>query len=215
MDKILPIMTTLISGLIIIIVISPDCLRELNPFTLFLLSVACALPVWALNQLLWWQLARKVSSELVGKVICVFDVSVKGKNMLALALTQLMKVIDIMRLIPSKNIANLVTIIAIYISVVVTYFTSGSPALLYGIVFFLCFIAWFIGLFVLHLASRKIDEKSLKFAWHQLKNNEEFMRHIDQKIEKIEQIVHSILSLHQNQNATEATGNPDEDSNRL
>ena len=44
---ILPVLTTLISGLVIILLISPEYLRELNPFTLFLLSVACALPVWA------------------------------------------------------------------------------------------------------------------------------------------------------------------------
>jgi hypothetical protein len=45
--------TTLVSGLIIIVSISPEYLSELNPFTLLLLSIACSLPFWALNQLLW------------------------------------------------------------------------------------------------------------------------------------------------------------------
>ncbi len=58
-EIILTVITTLISGLIIIISISPEYLRELNPFTLFILSIASALPVWALNQLFWWHLGRR------------------------------------------------------------------------------------------------------------------------------------------------------------
>jgi hypothetical protein len=86
-DMILPIITTLISGLIIILSISPEYLRELNPLTLFLLSIACTLPVWAFNQLLWWHLGRRVSSELVGKIAYVFDVSEKEKKAIAFALS--------------------------------------------------------------------------------------------------------------------------------
>jgi len=79
-DTVLPLITTLIAGLIIILSISPEYLRELNPITLFLLSIACALPVWSLNQLLWWHLGRRVSGELVGKIVSVFDVSGKEKK---------------------------------------------------------------------------------------------------------------------------------------
>ena len=39
-DTVLPLLTTLIAGLVIILSISPDYLRELNPITLFLLSIA-------------------------------------------------------------------------------------------------------------------------------------------------------------------------------
>ncbi len=190
-DMILPILTTLISGLVIILLISPEYLRELNPFTLLLLSIASALPVWAFNQLLWWHLGRKVSSELVAKMAYVFAISGKEKKILSFSLAQLMKAIDVMRFIPSKNIANLVTILTIYFSGAVLYFTSGSPALLYGIIFSLSLIIWLIGLFILHRTSRKIDMEPLKNIWEQLKNNDELLMHINQHIERVEKMIKS------------------------
>jgi hypothetical protein len=194
-DTILPILTTLIAGLIIIISISPDYLRELNPFTLFLLSIACALPVWSLNQLLWWHLGRKVSSELVGKIAYLFDVTGKEKKVLSFALGQLMKALDVMRFIPSKNIANLVTILTIYIGAAILYFTPGSPPLLYGIIFALSLIIWLGGWFTLHRTSRKIDVEPLKNAWEQLKSNEELLANINEHFERIEKMVLSRTSL--------------------
>lgn len=194
-DMILPVITTLISGLVIILLISPEYLRELNPFTLFLLSIACALPVWAFNQLLWWHLGRKVSGELVAKVAYIFAVSGKEKKVLSFALAQLMKAIDVMRFIPSKDIANLITILTIYLSAIVIYFTSNSPALLYGAIFSLSLIIWLVGLYVLHRTSRKIDVEPLKDVWDQLKNNEELLMHINQHFERVEKMVHSGTSL--------------------
>jgi hypothetical protein len=188
-DTILLLITTLISGLIIIISISPDYLRELNPVTLFLLSVACALPVWSLNQLLWWHLGRRVSGELIAKIVFIFDVSGKEKKVLSFALAQLMKAIDVMRFIPSKNIANLVTILTIYLGAAAIYFTSNSPALLYGIIFSLSLIIWLGGWYVLHRTCRKIDVEPLKEAWEQLKNNEELLAHINQHFERIGKMV--------------------------
>jgi hypothetical protein len=194
-DTILPIITTLIAGLVIILTISPDYLRELNPITLFLLSVACALPVWSLNQLLWWYLGRKVSSELVGKVAFIFDVSGKEKKVLSFALGQLMKALDIMRFIPSKNIANLVTILTIYLGAAIVYFAFSSPALLYGTIFALSLIIWLGGWFALHRTSRKIDVEPLKNAWVQLRNNEELLGQINEHFERIEKMVLSRASL--------------------
>ncbi|WP_041277978.1 hypothetical protein [Desulfotalea psychrophila] len=194
-DTILPLITTLIAGLVIILSISPEYLRELNPITLFLLSVACALPVWSLNQLLWWHLGRKISSELVGKIVYIFDISGKEKKVLSFALGQLMTALDIMRFIPSKNIANLVTVLTIYLAAAVIYFTSGSPALLYGIIFLLSLIIWLGGWYALHRSSRKIDVKPLKNAWEQLKDNEELLANINKHFEKIEEMVLARASL--------------------
>jgi hypothetical protein len=211
-DMILPIITTLISGLIIILSISPEYLRELNPFTLFLLSIACALPVWAFNQLLWWYLGRRVSSELVGKIAYVFDVSEKEKKVVAFALSQLMKAIDLMRFIPSKDIANLVTIITIYLGAVVTYFAFDSPAFLYGTIFSLSLVIWLVGLFALNRASRKIDVKPLKMAWDQLKHNEELLRYINQHVERIEQLIQSRTSSRKDKNGTAEPERREDDS---
>ena len=188
-DTVLPLITTLIAGLVIILSISPDYLRELNPFTLFLLSVACALPVWSLNQLLWWHLGRRVSGELVGKVVFIFDVSGKEKKVLSFALAQLMKAFDVMRFIPSKNIANLVTILTIYLGAAIIYFTFNSPALLYGTIFALSLIIWLGGWYALHRTCRKIDVEPLKNAWQQLKNNEELLANINEHFERIEKMV--------------------------
>ena len=202
-DTILPLITTLIAGLVIILSISPDYLRELNPVTLFLLSVACALPVWSLNQLLWWYLGRKVSSDMVGKVAYLFDVTGKGKKVLSFALGQLMKALDVMRFIPSKNIANLVTILTIYIGAAVLYFTPGSPPLLYGIIFALSLFIWLGGWFALRRTSRKIDVEPLKNAWEQLKNDEELLAQINEHFVRIEKMVLSRTSLLMNDKDSE------------
>jgi hypothetical protein len=208
-DTILLFITALISGLIIILSISPDYLRELNPFTLLLLSVACALPVWSLNQLLWWHLGRKVSGALVAKIVFIFDVSGNEKKVLSFALVQLMKAMDVMRFIPSKNIANLVTILTIYLGAAASYFTSSSPGLLYGTIFALSLIIWLGGWYALHRTCRKIDVEPLKKAWDQLKNSEELLAHISQHFERIEKMVQSRFM---NKKETAASVNRQEDS---
>jgi len=106
-----------------------------------------------------------------------------------------MKALDVMRFIPAKNIDNLVTILTIYIGAAILYFTSGSPALLYGIIFALCLIIWLGGWFALRRASRKTDVEPLKNAWQQLKNNEELLANINEHFERIEKMVLSRTSL--------------------
>lgn len=201
---ILPVITTLISGLVIIISISPEYLRELNPFTLLLLSIASALPIWALNQLLWWHLGRRVSSELTARIVIILDVSGNEKKALAFALSQLMKAIDVMRFIPSANIANLVTIVTIYLGAAASYFTASSPVRLYGYILLLGLCIWLIGLFVLHRTCKKIDVEPLKAAWEQLKNNDELIAHINGLFERIETLVReSTLFIKREKNAAD------------
>lgn len=188
-EMFLPIITTLISGLVIILSISPEYLRELNPFTLFLLSVASALPVWAVNQLLWLHLERRVSSQIVGRIVLVFDVSSKEKKVLSFALSRLMKTIDIMRFIPSKDIANLTTVITIYLGAVFVYFTGQSPASLYLFILSLSLVVWLVCLLVLQSYCKKIDVKPLKKAWEHLINNVELHDQINRHFERIEKLI--------------------------
>jgi hypothetical protein len=188
-DTVVPVIVTLVSGLIIIISISPEYLRELNPFTLLLLSIAAALPIWALNQLYWWQIGRQVSSRLTARIVMILDVSGKEKKALSFALSQLMKAIDIVRFIPSKNIANLVTITTIYFGAAAGYFTAGSPARLYAYILLPGFLIWLFGLAILYRVSKKIDIEPLKEAWEQLKTNDELIAHINALFEKLETLV--------------------------
>ncbi len=123
-----------------------------------------------------------------------------------------MKALDIMRFIPSKNIANLVTILTIYIGAAIIYFTFNSPALLYGTIFSLSLIIWLGGWFALHRTCRKIDVEPLKKAWEQLKNNEELLAHINEHFERIEKMVLSRTSLLMNDKDTVDTENLEEDS---
>ena len=194
-DMILPVITTLISGLIIILSISPQYLRELNPFTLLLLSIASALPIWAVNQLLWMHLERRVTSQSVGRIVLAFDVSVKEKKVLSFALSRLIKAIDIMRFIPSKDIANLITIITIYLGAVFVYFTGQSPAKLYMFIFALSLIVWLICLLVLRSYCQKINVMPLKKAWEQLINNEELRGQINRHLEIIERLIQTRTSM--------------------
>lgn len=184
LNAIVPVLVTLISGLMIIISISPVYLRELNPFTLFLLSIAAALPIWALNQLYWWHIGRRVSSEVSARVVMILQVSGRERKALSFAIYQLMKAIDIVRFIPSKSIANLVTIATIYIGVVANYFTNGTPAQLYGYILLPGFLVWLIGLLFVRRACRKIDIEPLQEAWQQLKANDDLIAHIDALFER-------------------------------
>ncbi|MBW2689948.1 MAG: hypothetical protein JRC99_08460 [Deltaproteobacteria bacterium] len=189
MDMILPVITTLISGLIIILSISPQYLSELNPFTLLLLSIASALPIWAVNQLLWLHLERRMTRQIIGRIVLVFDFSAKEKKVVSFALSRLMKAVDIMRFIPSKDIANLVTIVTIYLGAVFVYFTDQSPARLYLSILSLSLIIWLVCLCVLHHYCKKIDVKPLKKAWEQFINNEELRAHINRNFARIEELV--------------------------
>jgi hypothetical protein len=205
LHMILPLITTLISGLVIIISVSPEYLRELNPFTLLLLSIASALPIWALNQLLWWHLGRRVSSELTARIVFILNVSGNEKKALSFALSRLMKAIDVMRFIPSKNIANLVTIITIYMGAAISYFYAGSPAMLYGYVLILSLFIWLVCLFVLHRTCKKIDVEPLKAAWEQLKTNDELFRYIDSFMERIEKFVQESAFFHKHEKSVDGS----------
>ena len=197
--SLLPLLVTLVSGLVIIVSISPSYLRELHPFTLLLLSVCSALPVWAFNQLLWWLLGRRVSGELVKRIVLLFDLSPMERRALSFALGQLMKVLDVVRFIPSKRIADLVTVVTIYLGVVMTYFTLNSLALLYGIMFLLGLIIWFVGLCVLHRVCRKIDVAPIKAAWEQLRHNDALLAQLNQHFETIETLIRARTKTHKHE----------------
>jgi hypothetical protein len=153
------------------------------------LSVASALPVWAVNQLLWLHLERRVSSQIVGRIVLIFDVSGKEKKVLSFALSRLMKTIDIMRFIPSKDIANLTTVITIYLGAVFVYFTDQSPASLYLFILSLSLVVWLVCLLVLQSYCKKIDVKPLKKAWEHLINNVELHDQINRHFERIEKLI--------------------------
>jgi hypothetical protein len=206
-DMILPVITTLISGLVIIISISPEYLRELHPLTLLLLSVASALPVWALNQLLWWYLGRRLSSELVGRIVLILKASGKEKKVLSFALSRLMKAIDIVHVIPSKNIGNLTTVITIYLGAALIYFIPGSIVWLYGSIVILSLFIWIVSLYVLHRTCKKIDVMPLKTAWNQLIKNDELIHYINDQFEKIVTIIKTSHILHSHQRDISDSGN--------
>jgi 4-amino-4-deoxy-L-arabinose transferase-like glycosyltransferase len=209
-DEIIPVIVTLISGLIIIVSFSPAYLRELNAFTLLLLSIAAALPIWALNQLLWWHLGRRLSSQVIARIVMILQVSGKEKKALSFAISQLMKAIDIAHFIPSKNIANLVTIVTIYIGAAANYFTTGSPARLYGYILLLGFFVWLVALVILHKVCKKIDVEPLKEAWVQLKTNDELIAHINALFERIEKLVReSVFFGERKSSSAEAAGAPE------
>ena len=203
MEMLIPIITTLISGLIIILSISPQYLLELNPFTLLLLSIASALPVWALNQLLWLHLERRMTSQVVARIVMAFDVSVKEKKVLSFALSRIMKPIDIMRFIPSRDIANFVTILTIYLGGVIVYFSSTSSVVLYLSIFSLSFAVWLICLCLLHNYCNKIDVRPIKKVWEQFINNEELFGQVNSLFERIEKLVRARTDQETNGNDTE------------
>ena len=184
--------TTLVSGLVIIVSISPSYLRDLNPFTLLLLSVACSLPIWALNQLLWWQLARRVTAGIVQKLVFIIDVSDAHRKEFSFALSQLLNLLHVMHFIPHEKIANLSTVISIYISAAVFYFTSSSPAYLYVYIISISLVIWVVSLYFLHRAYRKIDTQPLRDLWRQFKNEDELLSVINRHFKRLEEILLSL-----------------------
>ena len=179
--------TTLVSGLIIILSISPEYLRELNPFTLLLLSVACSLPVWALNQLLWWHIGRSVITEVVNELVTIIDISDKHRKEFSFALAQLFKLVDIMRFIPHGKIANLVTIISIYLSAAGVYLTAASPAILYAAILLICLLCWLIGLYALHRVRKNIGAQSLRDLWRQMKDDDKLLAIFSEHVKRVEE----------------------------
>jgi len=184
--------TTLISGLVIIVSISPGYLRDLNPFTLLLLSVACSLPVWALNQLLWWQIARSVTTGIVNKLVYIIDVSDAHRKEFSFALSHLLNLLHVMRFIPHEKIANLITVLSIYIAAAVVYLTSSSPTTLYLTIILISLVIWSTCLYLLRRAYRKIDTEPLRDLWRQFKKEDELLSAINQHFKRLEEIILSL-----------------------
>ena len=184
--------TTLLSGLVIIVSISPGYLSELNPFTLLLLSVACSLPIWAINQVLWWHIGRSITKGIVQKLVFIIDVSDKHRKEFTFALSQLLSLIKIVHFIPHEKIANLVTVIVIYLGAAIFYFTSSSPATLYLSIILISLIVWFVSLILLHRAYRKIDTQPLRDLWMQFKNEDELLSLINRHFKRLEEILISL-----------------------
>lgn len=187
--------TTLVSGLVVILSVSPEYLRELNPFTLLLLSVTCSLPVWAINQLLWRQISSKVTTELVQKIVFITDISERHRRELSFALTQLFKMFDLVRFIPYRTIANLVTVVAIYTGAAVYYFIDGSPPVLYGIILSFSLLVWLIGQTVLHRVSRKLDVQPLRDLWVRVKDDDLLGEELHKQIKRLEDLLVSLQPL--------------------
>jgi hypothetical protein len=184
--------TTLISGLVIIVSISPGYLSELNPFTLLLLSVACSLPIWAINQALWWYIGKSITKGIVQKLVFIIDVSDEHRKEFTFALSQLLSLVKIIHFIPHEKIANLVTVIVIYLSAAIFYFTSSSPATLYINIILISLVVWFVCLILLRRAYRKIDTQPLRDLWRQIKSEDELLSSINRHFKRLEEILLSL-----------------------
>ena len=184
-----PVLTVLISGLVIILAASPQYLRELHPVTLLLLSVACALPVWALNQLLWWHVGQRISGEIVVKIAYVLDVPEPRRKVYGFALARILKSLNVLRFVPYRDIANMVTVIAIYVGCALCYLTAASAAMLYGCILGLSLCGWIGGLFALHRSCRAIDVEPLRELWHELKNKDELLATINEHAGRMEKLL--------------------------
>ena len=113
---------------------------------------------------------------------------------MSFALTRLMKAFGVMRFVPTKDIANLVTIVTIYFGAVLVYFTEQSPAILYITILTLSLLIWLVSLCVLQRYCQKIDIKPIKKAWEELITNDELLGHISQHFTRIEELVRSRTS---------------------
>jgi hypothetical protein len=184
--------TTLISGLVIIVSISPAYLSELNPFTLLLLSIACSLPFWALNQLLWSQISKSITAELVQKIVFIADVSNDHQKQLSFALGQIFRLADVIRFVPYQKIGNLVTVFSIYLGSGIYYFLNSSPAVLFLLALAISIVLWLIGLYSLHAICRKIDAKPLRALWQKLKEHDEFAQEIHRQFKRMEEILRTM-----------------------
>ena len=184
--------TTLVSGLVIIVTISPEYLSELNPFTLLLLSIACSLPFWALNQLLWWHISKSITAELVQKIVFIADVSESHQKELSFALRQIFRLADVIRFVPYQKIGNLVTVISIYVSCGIYYFLKSSPAVLFLLALVMGIVLWLSGLYALHAACRKIDAEPLRALWHKVREHDEIAGEINRQFKRMEEILRTL-----------------------
>ncbi len=189
LQVLIPVATVLISGMVILLTVSPAYLRELHPLTLLLLSVACALPVWALNQLMWWQVGRSITGAIVAKMTYILDVAPARKKAYAFALSQLLKSIDVLRFVPYRDIANLTTVITIYAGAAICYLTLCTPAMLYGWIIGLSAVVWLLGLLALHQSCRKIDVQPLHELWHELKDKDALLATINEHAVRMEKVL--------------------------
>jgi hypothetical protein len=192
-QALVPVITVLLSGLVIILEVSPAYLRELHPLTLLLLSVASALPVWALNQLLWWNIGRSVSGAIVEKMIYVLEVPEQHRRVYSFAFSELLKAVDILRFVPYQNLANLLTVISIYVGAAVIYVLDGSVIELAGCIVGLSLLAWVSGLLSLHLALRRIDVEPLRGLWHQLRDQDELLAAVNSHFERMESLLRNAV----------------------
>jgi len=206
LHALIPIFTVLISGLVIILAVSPQYLRQLHPLTLLLLAIACALPVWAWNQLLWWYSGRSVSAAIVEKLTYVLDVPQKHRRAYGIALSQLLKAVDVLRFLPHENIANFVTVIAIYAGAAVCYWAGASPAVLCLCIFGLSVFFWAAALIFLRRSLRKIDVKPLRELWHELKNRDELFADIGRHFERMEKTLLANLARRETSGESSAAG---------
>lgn len=177
--------TTFISGIVIILSVSPNYLQELPPFTLLLLSIACALPVWTLNQLLWWQIGRIVSHQLVKKLVCLLDISEHHQKEFAFALSKIFSLVDVMRFIPHAHIANIVTVVSIYASVAIVYFISASPAILYVTIASCSLLIWLVSVIIILNVCRKLDPLPMRDVIRELKHDQRLHQRISLYLEQI------------------------------
>jgi len=189
LQVLIPVATVLISGMVILLTVSPAYLRELHPLTLLLLSVACALPVWALNQLMWWQVGRSITGAIIAKMTYILDVAPAHKKAYAFALSQLLKSIDVLRFVPYRDIANLTTVITIYAGAAICYLTECTPAMFYGWIIGLSVVVWLLGLFALQRSCRKIDVEPLHELWHELKDKDALLAMINEHLARMEKIL--------------------------
>ena len=104
-----------------------------------------------------------------------------------LALSELLKALDVLRFVPYKNLANLITVLTIYLGAALCYVSGGSQITLAATIFSLGLLVWLCALLTMLHSIHKLDVQPLQELWQEVKHKDDFIAAIHTHLERMEQ----------------------------
>jgi hypothetical protein len=187
----LSIFSSLISGFILIFVINPKYCKEFSPFLIVMLSLSAIAPIYIFNQICSVIAVYKLSKKALTKVASFANLQPDQDKELDNFISEFIRSESFHFIYnpPARQVGELVTVIAVYISALVSWIFSFSLISTYGIITFISCLLLFATLKFLYAVVDELKPNHFEPLLNKLRKDEDFKVHLKKRLDHLESLI--------------------------
>ena len=196
-DLLLMFFSTLVSGVVLLASVNQEYIIRMNPFNISILALATIMPIYLLNQVLACHTVNRVLRAIANRLADLMELPDEAQIHWLALVRDFPLWPHLFFAAPSRLFGDLLTIVCVYVTAVVTYTTDCSLIPAYVMTIIASLLLWLLSHKFVVKAVRAVEPDNLKSAleplWrkvkHTLRQDKDFLAHIAKRLDNIESLV--------------------------